>query len=505
MFVGVAPGAQQPPEAPAQASGSTTLHVNSRLVVLDVVVLDKAGHPLSGLDRSQFSVTEDRVPQTIRSFDPPLGHSMPPGSEIHALVHGAVDLERIGNAPVNILVFDELNTSWDGTAYARLQMQRFLKSQPDVLPVPTLLLVAGDSRFAVLHDYTQSRAELLESVRKYLPQYPFQMMRGSSGNTNIEVLEKTLGTLSQIAESTRGTPGRKNVIWVGAGYPSINTATLKFDDEEKLMAVIRRVTDRMLSARVTLFMVDPQGVQTGTQDSGIAGDDGTFVQTVGSELGPFTGSLDFATFALTTGGEIFASRNDVDAAIGESIADGGVYYTLSYVPTNSSEDPTKYRNIHVRLKDPSLHAVTRDGYFLGVTPVDPIPNRDTSPSNQLHFDMVSAARTRLVYNGLNIQARRTAEGYQLLVATKGLHWTERTDGSRIAEVTAMTVFFNARDKELQSHAMELKESVGNDVQVDGDGWVALTLPMQLSPATARVRFVVRDAASGAIGTADARP
>jgi hypothetical protein len=69
----------------------------------------------------------------------------------------------------------------------------------------------------------------------------------------------------------------------------------------------------------------------------------------------------------------------------------------------------------------------------------------------------------------------------------------------------MTVFFNARDKELESHAMELKESVGNDVQVDRDAWVALTLPMQLSPATTRVRFVVRDAASGAIGTADARP
>ena len=60
---------------PGEPAG--TISVTSRLVVLDVVVLDHNGKPVTNLDRSVFSVTEDKVPQTIRDFDPPSGHMMP--------------------------------------------------------------------------------------------------------------------------------------------------------------------------------------------------------------------------------------------------------------------------------------------------------------------------------------------------------------------------------------------------------------------------------------------
>jgi VWFA-related protein len=507
-FLGVlmSAAAQAPSSAdtPPAQSDTTTLHVTTRLVVLDVVVLDKSGHPVSNLDRSQFSITENKVPQTLRSFDPPSGHAMPGGSEVHPVVHGTADLAKIGNAPVNILVFDELNTKWDGTAYARMQMEKFLKAQPETLTVPTLLVAAGDSRFVVLHDYTQSRAELLESIRTHFPQYPWQMMRGASGNTGIELMEQTLGALSQIAESSRGTPGRKNVIWVGSGYPSIDTNNLKFDDEDKLEAVIRRVTDRMLAARVTLYMVDPAGVQVSTQDTGSGDSDGSFTDTgVTNTVGPFTGKLEFSTFATATGGEIFSNRNDLDIAIGQGVKDGGVYYTLSYSPTSSSDQAQPYRQIRVRVKDRSLRVFTRDGYFPDAAPVDPLPVAGAKPTNQLQFDLVSAARTRLVYNGLKVEASRAANGYVLLVGTKDLHWAEQPDESRLTEVTVMAVFFNAKDKKLQSNVIELKEKTGKDGQLNGSEQVALKVPFEPPAGTARIRFVVRDAATGVLGTADA--
>ena len=500
LFSLILSAAAQSP-SPADNPPPLTLHVTTHLVVLDVVVLDKSGHPVSNLDRSQFSITEDKVPQTIRSFDPPLGHRMPAGSADHAVVHGTADLAKIGNAPVNILVFDELNTKWDGTAYARQQMEKFLKAQPEVLTVPTLLVAAGDDGFKVLHDYTQSRTELLEAIRTHFPQFPWQMMRGGS-TINIERLEQTLGTLSQIAESSRGTPGRKNVIWVGSGYPTIDTTTLQFDDENKLLAIIQRVTNRMLEARVTLYMVEPNGVATGSTDTGAAGDDGSALDTGVAALSPYMGSLDFATFATATGGEIFANRNDVNVAIGQSITDGGVYYTLSYVPTNNSDDAQKYRKIRVRLKDPSLHAVTRDGYFPSTEAVDAVPTGKEKPANQLQFDLMSAASTRLAYNGLRVQAKLAAVGYQLLVGAKELHWADQPDGSRLAEITVMTVFFNAKDKELKSYPEELKERIGKDVQLNDQAEIAIKLPLDAPPGMARVRFVVRDAATGVLGTAE---
>jgi hypothetical protein len=311
-----------------------------------------------------------------------------------------------------------------------------------------------------------------------------------------------LGTLSQLAEASRGTRGRKNVIWVGSGYPSIDTTTLKFDDKENLQSIIRRVTGHMLAARMTLYLIDPNGVATGGGgDSGTADDTG-MVSAAGSMVGPFEGSLDFATFAPATGGEIFANRNDIDVAIAQSVRDGGVYYTLSYIPTGEGDQAQQYRQIRVKLKDPSLHAVTRDGYFAGTEEVDPIPVGKEKPSNQLQFNMVSAARTRLAYNGLNVQTKPAHDGYDVLVGMKGLHWSQQADQTQVADVTVMVVFFNGKDKELKSQAFEQKEKISADVQTYGSTIVLFTVPVEAPKGTERVRVIVRDAESGILGTAD---
>src|ERR1700749_1723858 len=78
LAVGMAAGATQA-QAPqgSQENSQGTISGTSRLVVLDVVVVDPTGKPVTNLDRSLFSITEDKVPQTIRNFDPPSGHVMP--------------------------------------------------------------------------------------------------------------------------------------------------------------------------------------------------------------------------------------------------------------------------------------------------------------------------------------------------------------------------------------------------------------------------------------------
>jgi len=68
----------------------------------------------------------------------------------------------------------------------------------------------------------------------------------------------------------------------------------------------------------------------------------------------------------------------------------------------------------------------------------------------------------------------------------------------------MTVFFNAKHKKLQSNVMELKEKIGKDGQLNSASKVALRLPLQAPSGTARIRFVVRDSATGVLGTADAK-
>jgi VWFA-related protein len=505
----VAAGPAWSQEAPVSQTDTTTLHVASRLVVLDVVVLDRNGKFVSNLDRSQFTVTEDKVPQTIRNFDPPTGHEMPPGSAGKMVVQSSADLPKIGNAPVNVLVFDEVNTPFMQLAYARQMMERYLKRMPEVLPVPTLFLAASSKKLAVLHDYTQSRADLLESIRTHTTDTDFTMLTntlngGSSGSDN--GLVKTLGALTQIASSVHGVPGRKNVIWVGTGYRNATDLNdLSNVDNDKVKAAIQTVTGRMQAAHVTLYLIDPAGVtprDPGTPDTL----DGGIPGSAATGYGAYDPSLGFESLVYTTGGRILPGRNDIDAEIEQTAVEGTRYYTLAYVPTSANDAARPYRKIRVKVSDPSLRVITRDGYFGGEEKVDTVAsNAVKKQPKQLLFDLTAAARTTLVYNGLHIEPVPTKNGYLLKVKAADLTWEPQPDGSRRAEVTVVAVGYNNRDKEVGQHAAELKEELGASDVIGPQSQVGFAFPFAVPVGSSRVRIVMRDAGTGTMGSVNTKP
>ncbi len=138
MLAPVLIGAQQ---SPAEPDG--TLHVSTRLVVLDVRVVDRNGHFVKGLDRSQFEVYEDAQPQRIKSFESPADRmTLSPGT---ALVRSTADLFRVGSRAVDVIVIDELNTTFADVSRAQQAIRRFLEAQPETLRTPTLFLASGAS------------------------------------------------------------------------------------------------------------------------------------------------------------------------------------------------------------------------------------------------------------------------------------------------------------------------------------------------------------------------
>lgn len=476
------------------------LKTTTRLVVLDVVVLDKQGKPVKGLDKSQFSVLEDKKPQTIRNFEP--HEPLPADATPKVIVKSTADLQKIGTDPVDILVFDELNSKFEDMGYARDRMEKYLLRQPEILPRPTQLLAAGDAHFVVLHDYTQSRKELLDALKTHMPQYPWQMMRNQVGDGALERMAQTLGILSQIADASNGTKGRKNIVWIGAGYPSIDTSAMDQEDQDKIYDVIKVVTSRMLASHVVLYVIDPSGVHGMQQDTGTDDEGNPTAGDMTSGLGPFTDKLDFATFAPATGGEVFAERNDIDREMDEGLRESATYYTLTYVPTNTDDTSTAFRDIRVKLKDPSLHAVTRKGYFGGPLPVEAAPKADTKPSNQLKWDMAAAAQTTLAYNGLDVRVRETNYGYVLAITAKGLTWTDEANGGRTSEVTVMAVCTNGKGKSICRESREIKDRIAPTDDIERGERVAFPFKLEVPNNATHVRFVVRDSGSGRIGTAD---
>jgi VWFA-related protein len=482
-----------------------TLTVTTRIVVLDVVVTDKKGKLVQrSFDKDDFTILEDGKPQRVRSFEAPSAHLMPGANAAvpAAIVNSAADLNKIGDAPVTVLVLDELNSRFQDRSYAEQMMEKYLKSQPPVLRQPTVLMVAMNTTFQQLHDYTQDRDALLQALHKHMPENSWRAESGKSGAAAVERMAQVLAALQQIAQASQGTPGRKNLIWVGNGFPSANLVGLPEDEGATIEAAIKRCTSRMLAARITMYSINP----TADASSNVEIDDPADIGLAQDENGgdPFSsGAATFASFATSTGGIAYTGRNDINNAIGEGIAKGQQYYTLSYSPTGDSTDAAKFRNIRVVMKDPNLRATTREGYYpdtaADLNPVVDKTMKAKQVAANLKLDLSAALTTTISYNGLAITAEKSAKGgYTIHVAENGVGWSDAgADGGQHTEATVAAGWYDNKNK-LLGHAAreEIFKRVGPN-----DGAI-YTLPVEIPAGTVRVRFVVRDALNGHMGTVD---
>jgi len=490
--------AQEPQDVPPPPSGSSSLKVTTRIVQLDVTVTDKAGNPVNNLTKDDFTVYEDKIVQPVRYFELPSAHHMPPGDK--AIVNSTADLAKIGNAPTTILVLDELNTSFEDMAYARYCIDRYLVAQPAVMPQPTTLLVV------VIHDYTQDREALREAAKKHFPEYPWKMMKsGANSGGAAERMSASLGSLYQVAKASSGTPGRKTIIWVGRGFPTVDVDQLSAKTADLLQDAMKRMVQTLLESHITLFTIDPT-VNTSTVNMMETPEDLQYAED-NNDGQPFNDEVKFSTLAPATGGTALFSRNDIDKEVATSVLQGANYYTLSYSPTNKSDDVLLYRRILVVMKNPALLAVTRDGYYPRVSDTaNPFESSTTTPTEakaQLEMDMTTAAMGAMTFNGVPVTAERAEAGkFNLKIPLKGLSWAAKENNINQAEISVVVVAFSSKDKALGHFGTELLAKTTADPAKNPDAKASFSVPYVVPPSATRIRFVVRDAVTGKIGTAE---
>jgi VWFA-related protein len=486
--------------AQQSSSDATTLKVTSRIVILDVDVVNKKTHSLvNNLTEDDFTILEDKIPQTIRSFDRPSSHAMPRPGE--AVVHSAADLPKIGNAPVTILVLDELNTHFEDMSFSRQSLLKYLAAQPRVLLQPTALLIATNTRFTQVQDYTQDRDQLIEEVKHHAAEVPWKLSSGLAGAGSVERMAQTLASIEQIAQASAGTPGRKNIIWIGLGFPSSDMTALDAHTAGTIQAAVRQCTNMLLASRSTVYIIDPVANDTTTVLVESPADLAMVEDRLGTD--PFVTGITFFNLAPQTGGRIFASRNDLNNEIAQSIAASTNYYTLAYVPTGASTNDAKYRHIRIKLRNSDLVATTRDGYYPQALANAPSPTA-TEPRKQalaqIQLDLSSAVTSSMSYNGLTITAAKADQGtYSVTVAdtNKSLTWQSISGAREKTEVTILAAWYDSKRKLLGHVAHELTA-----IRANSSGAATFSMPVTLPGGVSRVRLVVRDAASGRIGTVD---
>jgi hypothetical protein len=275
------------------------------------------------------------------------------------------------------------------------------------------------------------------------------------------------------------------------------------DQEKTLFDSIRHLSDQLLKARISIYSVDPRGVQV--RSSAIAGNNlayAAYLNGLNQANDAAFGNLAIQTLATQTGGHAFYGRNDVDREIATSLTDGNTYYTLAYSPSNK-DFHGEFRKIKITvINRPDLKVQTRDGYYA-------LPEGETvDPRRQLR-ELAGSLRTPIPFGGVPIPTSFTKLSksptphvtIRFFVPSTSLSWTANTKGELSAQIT-----IGAADKSkhgawkpsmLRVYTVSMPGGTTPSANVQAS--VSFEMPYRDSN---QLRFVVRDDASGHVGSTE---
>jgi VWFA-related protein len=290
---------------PDNESPAATLKLNVRTVLVDVVVTDKEGHAVPGLQKGDFQVSEDGKPQTISFFEPNFALAPDAAS---ATPPPALPPNTFTNVPtvvpndsVNVLLMDALNTDEGDQSYVHKEMVRYLANLPPRLRIAVFLL---SERLRIIQGFTQDSTVLRAAIARLaanpsksplLPTVESTNAQNSAVNMILEeaadtgssqlaataaALQQfqgqeagfernqrvllTLNALQQIARYLAGVPGRKNLVWFVGSFPhclaAITSETGLTNGGCPYDEVARKTVNMLADARVSIYPVDARGL-----------------------------------------------------------------------------------------------------------------------------------------------------------------------------------------------------------------------------------------------------
>jgi len=309
-----------------------------------VVVTDKAGNPVADLRQADFTLLDDKQPRPILSFR----------------LENAANKQDLTPVQAIVLV-DAVNSPFQVLARQRQQLEKFLRSFGNQLPIPMSLLFLTDTS-APLQLTPTTDIKTLLAVLEASP-VGLRVIGNSQGfygaEDRAEICRRVLeGLISH--ESTR--PGRKLLIWLSSGWPLLSGpgvmigATTK--DRERLFNDVIAFSQEMREARMTLYSVD----SVGSAELGSSFYYEEFLKGVRSANDVQEGNLALQVLAAQSGGRVITLSNDAATAIANCISDSKAYYTLSF-ESPPADHRNEYHSLAIKISKPKLTARTRTGYY----------------------------------------------------------------------------------------------------------------------------------------------
>jgi VWFA-related protein len=340
LAAGVA--AQQVPNPPAPLQTPPPVHAGP--VVLDVDVTDKEGHPIPGLQQSDFTLLDNGKPTAIDSFQA-IGGA--PGAQTE---------------PVQaIIAVYEINTEFVAVSAERTQLHNFLTANGGHLPLPVTFIFVTTTGLQQVNQPSTDGLALDEAVRKQ--QSTLRTIPQSAGfYGGADRLQASMKALSSIISTIGPLPGRKLLLWISQGWWTFDNPNLYITKAQRkaFFSAIVQLSGVMREGRITLDSIDPWG----TQDAGSFRNTQwlDFVKPVRDYKHANPGNLALQVVATQTGGLALYGSNDIAGEIFQSLSDGTAWYRLTFDPQRA-DAPNTWHDLAVKLDKGGLKVRTRNGYY----------------------------------------------------------------------------------------------------------------------------------------------
>ena len=313
-------------QADAQAGdapqGRFTLRVNTRLVDVNVVALDKKGKPITDLKQGDFEIYDNGVKQEVSSFSQAdtgsssSGHpaEQAPDTTIPARLEFSNRAAGDGKLGANegntvVLLLDSSNLSYPDLVDARQQMIQFLQSLPPSERVAVYM--CRYHRFQVLEEASTDHAMLIARIKQWKPDsqdvgnaddeeqrnrqtfetvHSPEDMLSVNGNftmdtfTQSEALDpkmremgsnpgpNALSILVDVAHHLAVVPGHKSLVWVTSdnALADWNKLSITIEKGSKYIEPIAlRTQEAMNNAHVSIYPLDASKLEASVVTSEI--------------------------------------------------------------------------------------------------------------------------------------------------------------------------------------------------------------------------------------------
>jgi VWFA-related protein len=482
----------------------------TRLIEVSVVVTNRDRNPAPGLTADDFQIFDDGKPQKVELFSigAATAAAAAPAPAERPAREFSNDIADIGS--VTIILYDQLNMSDDVRMNARQHVVRFLEQ---IRPHDRvgLYVLDGNGVLRVVHDFTSDASALVRALSSLRGSTSLAlagqedaarleaqlaglltedglvengtraMLQHYQGNRSVD----TIDALESIGHHLSGVQNRKNLIWVSSGFPlqAFNYRGRSATNE------INRATRSLNDANVALYTVDARGLIAAFATAGrLTVPTLSMVQT----------NQDILQIASEqTGGRAFLNTNDIQGAIRRTADDARMTYLLGYYPTDDRWDG-RYHRIVVKMNRPGFELRHREGYFAVATEKQASSER-ADALNAAVVSPINASALGLTLRIDPVQGRSSEYRLTLRVQPGAIALERRGDESRgaIDVIVAQVRADGAEGRSLEKR-VDISFSDERLPHFLREG-MSIDHTFTLVPSAARLRVVVRDVRTGAIG------